>query len=244
MAGHSKWANIRHRKGAQDAVRSKVFAKLSKEIMVAAAMGGGDPDSNSSLRLALSKARAKSMPKKNIEAAVAKATGTADVSNFKEIIYGGNVSGVSFMVVYLSDNSNRVAANVQAAFKRANGSVAGASSVGYVFDRKGILEIPSEGRVADDIMMLALEAGADDFEVGTDSFFIYTDPSHFSDVKDEIEKQGIKDFKTAEVRYVPNQEMKVPKPKAEKLLDFVDKLEEDDDVQEVFHNLDPVSLEG
>ncbi|MCK5946013.1 MAG: YebC/PmpR family DNA-binding transcriptional regulator [Mycoplasmataceae bacterium] len=242
MAGHSKWANIRHRKGAQDAVRSKVFAKLSKEIMVAAASGGGDPSMNASLRMILAKARAKSMPKKNIQAAIDKATGAGSADNFKEIVYGGNVNGVSFLVVYLTDNSNRVAANVQSMFKRSNGSVGAPSSVSYVFDRKGVLAVLAEGRDEDEFMMMALEAGADDFEVSGDTFFIYTDPSSFSQVKDNLEKEGIKDFKQAEVSYIPNTEAKLTKEKAERLLDFIDRLEDDDDVQDVYHNLDADSL--
>ena len=242
MAGHSKWANIKHRKGAQDAARSKVFAKLSKEIMVAAAAGGGDPASNSSLRMVLTKARAKSMPKKNIKTAIDKATGAGAVGTFKEVVYGGNVNGVSFLVVYLTDNTNRVAANVQSMFKRSNGSVGAPSSVSYVFDRKGVLEIPAEGRDEDEVMMMALEAGADDFEASGDSFFVYTDPSSFTAVKDGLEKEGITDFKQAEVSYLPNNEHKLPKDKALRILDFIDRLEDDDDVQDVYHNLDADSL--
>ena len=242
MAGHSKWANIKHRKGAQDAARSKVFAKLSKEIMVAAAAGGGDPASNSSLRMVLAKARAKSMPKKNIKTAIDKATGAGAVGTFKEVVYGGNVNGVSFLVVYLTDNTNRVAANVQSMFKRSNGSVGSPSSVSYVFDRKGVLEISSEGRNEDEIMMMVLEMGADDFEASADSFFIYTEPSSFSKVKDALEKEGITDFKQAEVSYIPNSEHKLPNDKALRILDFIDRLEDDDDVQDVYHNLDADSL--
>ena len=173
MAGHSKWANIKHRKGAQDAARAKIFAKLSKEIMVAAAQGGPDVASNPTLRLAISKAKAKSMPKKNIEAAIVKATHSKEGSDYKEIIYGGNISGVSFLIVYLSDNANRVAASIQAAFKKQHGSVSGASAVHYIFDRKGILEIAKDNLNADDVMMKALDAGALDFELLDDSFVVY-----------------------------------------------------------------------
>ena len=242
MAGHSKWANIRHRKGAQDAVRSKIFAKLSKEIMVAATAGGGDINMNASLRMIVAKARAKSMPKKNIEKAIAKATGTGSAAAYKEVVYGANVNGVSFLVVYLTDNTNRVAANVQADFKRVNGAVSSASSVSYVFDRKGVLEIPTNGNDEDEMMMFALESGADDFEASEDTFLIYTDPSAFAGVKDAFEKAGHTDFKQAEVMYIPNNEVKLPKEKAEKLLNFIDKLEDDDDIQDVYHNLDADSL--
>ena len=243
MAGHSKWANIRHRKGAQDAKRAKQFAKFSKEIMVAAAQGGADLESNSALRLAVSKARAQSMPKKNIDSAIQKATGGGEGANFKEISYGGNVAGVTMLVKYLSDNENRVSADVQYLFNRAGGSVTGASAVSYVFDRTGVLEIPHSYGDEDTIMMQVLEAGADDFESSDETYFAYTSPSSFSQVKENLEKEGITDFKTAEVKYLPNNEVVLPVAKAEKVLSFIDKLEDEDDVQEVYHNLDPSSLD-
>lgn len=244
MAGHSKWANIKHRKGAQDAARAKIFAKFSKEIMVAAAQGGPDLDTNSALRLAVQKAKARSMPKKNIENAIAKATGAgADASSFKEIVYGGNVGGVSFLVNCLSNNANRVASNVQMYFNKANGSVSGASAVTYIFDRKGILEWEAKDVDEDEIMMIALDAGAEDFEKVNGSFFAYCNPASFSSMKEALENKGITEFKTAEVTYEANQEIKLPKDKAERILAFIDKLEDDEDIQEVFHNLDAASLD-
>ena len=244
MAGHSKWANIKHRKGAQDAKRAKVFAKISKEIIVAAAQGGADQNSNSSLRLAISKARAKSMPKKNIENAIAKGSGSgANANLFKEYQYGGNVAGVSFLVVCLADNANRVASTVQSAFNKANGSVTSASGVSYIFDRKGILEWEkTEGSDSDEIMMKAIECGALDFEETDNSFYAYTDPSDFINVKTKLEENGITEFSTAEVSYEANQEVKLPMAKAEKIISFIDKLEDNEDVQNVFHNLDADSL--
>ena len=243
MAGHSKWANIKHRKGAQDAARAKRFAKFSKEIMVAAAQGGPDVEMNSSLRLAVAKAKAQSMPKKNIETAIKRATGQGNAAAYKEISYGGNVGGVTFLVKYLADNENRVAAEIQHLFSKANGSVTGASSVSYIFDRKGVLEIPKTYGDEDTVMMLALEAGATDFEISDDTYFVYTDASTFSLVKEALEKQGIEEFKTAEVKYLPNMEHKLTKEKAEKILQFIDKLEDEEDVQDVYHNLDPSSLD-
>lgn len=243
MAGHSKWANIRHRKGAQDAARAKRFAKFSKEIMVAAALGGPDLDTNSSLRLAVAKAKAQSMPKKNIETAIQKATGAGNAAAFKEISYGGNIGGVTFLVQYLADNENRVAAEIQHLFSKSGGSVTGASAVSYIFDRKGVLEIPLSYGDEESVMMMALEAGAEDFEKSDKTYFIYTDPSSFSIVKDELEKKGITEFKMAEVKYLPNIEHKVTKQKAEKILDFIDKLEDEEDIQDVYHNLDPSSLD-
>ncbi|NQZ66204.1 MAG: YebC/PmpR family DNA-binding transcriptional regulator [Mycoplasmatales bacterium] len=242
MAGHSKWANIKHRKGAQDKARAKKFAKFSKEIMVAAASGGPDIETNSSLRLAVAKAKAQSMPKKNIESAIAKATGSDSNEDYKEIYYGGNVSGVTFLIKYLASNENKVAAEIQHLFSKAGGSVTGASSVSYVFDMKGVLEIPNSYGDENTIMMKALEAGAEDFETGEDSYFIYTDPSSFPDVKDSLEKDGIENFQTAEVKYLPNIEHQVTKEKAEKILSFIDKLEDEDDIQDVYHNLDANSF--
>lgn len=243
MAGHSKWANIKHRKGAQDKIRAKKFAKLSKEIMIAAAQGGADPSSNSALRLAIGKARAQSMPRKNIETAIAKSTGQNNASNFKEIVYGGNVAGVSFLVIYLADNENRVASEIQHLFSKAGGSVTGASAVSYIFDRKGVLEIPNTYGNEEEIMLKVIDAGADDFETSIETYFAYTDPSKFSEVKTTLENDGITEFKTAEVKYLPNNEVKLPKEKAEKILDFIEKLEDQDDVQDVYHNLDASSLD-
>lgn len=243
MAGHSKWANIKHRKGAQDAKRSKEFAKFAKNITVAALSGIPDPESNPSLRLAIAKARAKSMPKKNIEAAIDKAKGNQSGEGYSELSYAANVAGVSFLINCLTDNKNRTSSEVQHIISKAGGSVSGASSVSYIFDHKGVLEFEAEGRDEDETMMLVLEAGASDFEASEGMFYVYTDPSDFSTVKEEIEKQGITEFKTAEVKYIPNQEVKVPAEKAEKILIFIDNLEDNDDVQDVFHNLDADSLD-
>ena len=243
MAGHSKWANIKHRKGAQDAKRSKEFAKFAKNITVAAMSGLPDPEANPSLRLAIAKARAKSMPKKNIEAAIDKAKGNTGGEGFKELVYAANVAGVSFLINCLTDNTNRTSSEVQHIISKAGGSVSGASSVSYIFDRKGVLELARENQDEEEMMMTALDAGAADFEADEEMFYIYTDPSDFSDVKDKLEANGLTEFKTAEVKYIPNQEVKVPQDKAEKILNFIDNLEDNDDVQDVFHNLDADSLD-
>lgn len=243
MAGHSKWANIQHRKGAQDAKRAKIFNKFSKEIMVAAGRGGADLNSNSSLRLAVAKAKAASMPKKNIESAIAKGAGIKGGNSFIESTYAGNVGGISFLINCLSDNANRLASNIQFYFNRANGAVAGPSSVAYIFDRLGILELSRSVGEEEEVMMIAIEAGASDFEATENSYFIYTDPTLFSEVKEKLEKQNLTEFLTAEVRYVANQEVKIPKDKAEAILEFIEKLEDDEDIQDVYHNLDASSLE-
>ena len=242
MAGHSKWANIRHRKGAQDAKRGRLFAKLSKEITVAA-IHGQDPIMNASLRLAISKAKAQSMPKKNIENAIEKANTSAGKTNFKELLYGANVAGVSFLIVCLTDNVNRTSSSLQHIISRFNGSIAGANSVSYIFDRKGVLEISADGQKEEEIMLISLDAGAEDFEKEKESFYIYVDPQKFSKVKDKLEKKNITTFKTAEVKYLPNQEIKLPQAKAEKMLDFIELLEDEDDIQSVYHNLDATSFD-
>lgn len=243
MAGHSKWANIKHRKGAQDAKRAQLFNKFSKEIIVAAQMGGGDVNTNSALRLAVTKAKAQSMPKKNIENAIAKGAGEKGGATYFEASYGGNVSGVSFLVNCLTDNSNRLAANIQFYFNKAGGAVSGVSAVSYIFDRKGVLELAKANIDEETLMMQAIEAGAEDFEATDESYLIYTEPASFSDVKENLEKLGYTEFTTAEVKYLPNQEVVVPKEKAEAILEFIDKLEDDEDIQVVYHNLDASSLD-
>lgn len=243
MAGHSKWANIKHRKGAQDAKRAQMFNKFSKEIIVAVQLGGSDINSNSALRLAVAKAKAQSMPKKNIESAIEKGAGNRGGASYFESSYGGNVGGVSFLVECLTDNANRLAANIQFYFNKAGGAVSGISAVSYIFDRKGVLELPKTIGDEETIMMQAIEAGAEDFEATDETYLIYTEPATFSDVKENLEKLGYTEFSTAEVKYLPNQEVVVPKEKAEAILEFIDKLEDDEDIQVVYHNLDAASLE-
>ena len=222
MAGHSKWSNIKHRKGAQDAKRAKIFYKISREIMVAASRGI-DVSANSALRLALAKARANSMPKKNIETAINNATKKGEGANYKEVMYGGNVSGISFLIIYLSDNINRVTSSIQSYFNRVNGSVSSASSVSYIFELKGILKFAKQAKDNDDEkMLLSLEAGAEDFEVDNDSYFVYTNPNKFNHVKETLEANGINAFSIAEISYIPNQEVKLPIEKATKIVDFID----------------------
>ncbi|MGZ9428852.1 YebC/PmpR family DNA-binding transcriptional regulator [Mycoplasma sp. 1012] len=240
MAGHSKWANIKHRKGAQDAIRGKIFAKFSKEIMVAAAKGGGDIDTNPALRLVVSKARAKSMPKANIEKAIAKATGASKEGiDFKEVIYSGTLAGgVTFLVICLTDNMNRITANIQALFKKAGGQVGKQGSIPYVFDQKGVLEIEKNLANEEELMLFALENGAEDFKSENEYYEIYCEPSNFLSLKTALDKQYNFEYKTAEVTYIPNQEVQLDEEKTKKLLEHIEKFEDDDDIQEVFHNMD------
>lgn len=245
MAGHSKWSNIKHRKGAQDAMRSKIFAKFSKEIMVAAALGGPDINSNSSLRLAVNKAKAKSMPKANIEKAIEKGSGTGSSgANFKEIIYSGNLRhGIILLVLCLSDNYNRVSSEVQFLFKKANGSIGKAGSIPYNFERSGLLEIKLVELDEDELTMMAIESGASDVEVEDGYLTIYTEPSKLNNVKDEIEKFGVSDFETAEVTYICPEKIKLSKEDTEQFLNTLERFEDNEDIQEVFHNVDLSILE-
>ena len=245
MAGHSKWSNIKHRKGAQDAMRSKIFAKFSKEIMVAAALGGPDINSNSSLRLAVNKAKAKSMPKANIEKAIEKGSGTSSSgANFKEIIYSGNLRyGIILLVICLSDNYNRVSSEVQFLFKKANGSIGKAGSIPYNFERSGILEIKLNELNEDELTMIAIESGASDVEIEDGYLTIYTEPSKLNNVKDELEKQGINDFETAEVTYICQDKIRLSKEDTEEFLNTLERFEDNEDIQEVFHNVDLSILE-
>ncbi|MGL4252387.1 MAG: YebC/PmpR family DNA-binding transcriptional regulator [Metamycoplasmataceae bacterium] len=245
MAGHSKWSNIKHRKGAQDAIRAKVFAKFSKEIMVAASLGGPDISSNPALRLAVNKAKAKSMPKANIEKAIEKGSGTgSNGANFKEIIYSGNLRhGIILLVMCLSDNYNRVSSEVQFLFKKANGSVGKAGSIPYNFERRGILEIKINDQDEDEMTMMAIDAGATDVEIEEGYLTIYTEPSHLNNVKEELEKSGIKEFETAEVTYTSKEKVKLSKEDTEKFMETLERFEDNEDIQEVFHNVDLSILE-
>lgn len=248
MAGHSKWANIKHRKGAQDAIRAKLFAKFAKEIMVAAAKGGPDLGSNAALRLAVSKAKAKSMPKANIENAIAKGAGTGknDSSNFKEIIYSGNLRhGIILLVICLSDNYNRVSSDIQYLFKKANGTIGKSGSIPFNFERKGILELAIDKEEIEELEMVIMESGADDYEVDHENNYvtIYTNPSNFDEVKSKIESSGYSNFETAEVTFISSDKIKLEKDELEQFISTIEKFEDHDDVQNVYHNVDLSTLE-
>ncbi|MDW2933270.1 YebC/PmpR family DNA-binding transcriptional regulator [Mesomycoplasma ovipneumoniae] len=240
MAGHSKWANIKHRKGAQDALKAKIFNKFSKEIMVSVAKGGPDPNSNPSLRLIISKARAKSMPKSNIEKAIAKGQGaTSEGQTFKEIIYSGTLSnGISLIVTILTDNVNRSVSSLQALFRRANGQIGKQNSIPYLFEQKGYLEIDKTDQInGDDLMMFVLENGGDDFQEDEESYLIYCEPRAIQDLKSAIENNFIVNFSAVEISYFPNSWVELDQEGTEKILNQIDNFLEDDDIQNVYHNL-------
>lgn len=238
MAGHSKWKNIQHRKNAQDAKRGKVFMKLSKELYVAARQGGGDPDTNPNLRLAMEKARDANMPNDNIERAVKKATGDLDGVNYEEITYEGyGPGGVAVMVKLLTDNKNRSASEIRHLFSKNNGNLGENGCVAFMFQRRGLLSIERQSPESDDdIMLEAIEAGAEDIVTEDDVYEVYTDPEDYTDVKEELAESHI--LLTSEVTMVANTTTKLENDEAIQVLRLIDALEDNDDVQEVYHNLE------
>ncbi|KRN89970.1 YebC/PmpR family DNA-binding transcriptional regulator [Ligilactobacillus ceti] len=234
MAGHSKWQNIQGRKNAQDAKRGKIFQKISREIYMAAKNGGPDPDSNAQLRLMMDKARAANMPKDNVKRALDKATG-AGGEDYEEITYEGyGPAGVAILVYTLTDNRNRTATSVRTAFNRNGGNLGETGSVSFMFNRQGYIAIAREGLDVDEDQMFedVIEAGAEELETMDDVFEIYTEPKAFPEVRDALEKKY--DLATAELTMVPSTTVEVPADKVEQLTRLIDRLEEDDDVSEVF----------
>ncbi|ETA74012.1 YebC/PmpR family DNA-binding transcriptional regulator [Ligilactobacillus equi] len=238
MSGHSKWHNIQGRKNAQDAKRGKIFQKLSRDIYMAAKSGGPDPDSNPQLRLMMDKARAANMPKDNIKRALDKATG-AGGANYEEITYEGyGPAGVAILVHTLTDNRNRTVSSVKAAFSRNGGNLAESGSVSFMFDRRGYIAIAREDLDVDEDQMLddVLEAGAEDLQTSDEVFEIYTEVADFEAVRDAL--QAKYDLDNAEITMVPQNTVPVPADKVEQLQRLIDRLEEDDDVSEVFTSAD------
>lgn len=235
MSGHSKWHNIQGRKNAQDAKRGKVFQKLSREIYMAAKAGGPDPSMNPALRLVVDKAKAANMPNDNVERAIKKATSAVDETNYDEITYEGyGPGGVGILVHALTDNRNRTATNVRVAFTRNGGSLGETGSVSYLFDRKGYIVIERDGLAVDEETMFedVLEAGAEDLQTSPEVFEIYTAPEDFAAVRDELEKEF--PLAQAELTMIPQTTIDLNEEQREQLERLVDKLEDDDDVSEIF----------
>lgn len=238
MAGHSKWKNIQRRKNAQDAKRGKIFMKLAREIYVAAKNGGGDPDTNATLRLAIEKAKANNMPNDNIERAIQKAIGGQGGESYEEITYEGyGPGGVAVMVHLLTDNKNRSAAEVRHAFTKNGGNLGENGCVSFIFDRKGLLIIERGDLDEDEVMLHAIDAGAEEVETEDGAFIIYTEPENFEEVKNALEEQNYT-FITSEITMVPQTTTTVSEEDKEKMLKLIDMLEDNDDVQEVYHNLE------
>ncbi len=238
MSGHSKWSTIKHKKGATDAKRGKLFTKLIKEITVAARMGGGDPEANPRLRHALSIARSQNMPKDTSERAVKKGTGELEGVNYEEIVYEGyGPGGVAVLVECLTDNRNRTIAEVRHAFGKAGGNVGTDGCVAWMFDKKGVLTVSKEDSDEETLMEVALEAGAEDIKEETDSFDIITEPADFDAVKEAIDAAGIK-YELAEITMLPQNLTKVDGKEAEQMIKFMDVLDDCDDVQKFYSNAD------
>jgi len=238
MAGHSKFKNIMHRKGAQDKKRSSQFSKLSKEITVAAKMGGGDPDANPRLRLAIATARGQSMPKDNIQRAIAKAEG-GDAENYEELRYEGyGPGGVGIIVEAMTDNRNRTASDVRTIFNKAGGNLGESGSVGFMFDRKGEIIFPAEVADADTMFETALEAGADDVESDEDGHAIYTEATDLHAVTAALTSALGRDPESAKLIFKPKEPAELDREGAEKLMRLLDALDDNDDVQTVHGNYD------
>lgn len=236
MAGHSKWANIKRRKGAQDVVRGKLFTKLIKEIMVAAKMGGGDLEANPRLRLAVDKAKSNSMPRDNIKRAIDKAVGNVDTDNYEEFLMEGyGPGGVAVLLEILTDNRNRTASEVRFAFTKGNGNLGTSGCVAYMFNRKGVLLIPGEGTTEEDITMAALEAGAEDISQDGDQWEIQSGIEEFLGITEAISAAGFT-TSTAELRYIPDLMVDLEGSDADQFVRLLDLLEDCDDVQEIHHN--------
>ena len=237
MAGHSKWANIKHRKGAQDAKRGKIFTKIIKELTVAARIGGGDPDTNPRLRTAVDKAKQANMPKDNVDRAIKKGTGDLDGVNYEEGIFEGyGPGGVALIVEFLTDNRTRTVADVRHCFSKYGGNLGVSGSVAFLFDRKGLISFSADNDF-DRIFEIALEAGAEDVKDEGDVYEVITEPGNFIEVRDAMEAAGLQ-WDTAETTMLPQTQVQLAGKPAETMLKLMDALETNDDVQNVFANFD------
>ena len=237
MAGHSKWANIQHRKGRQDAARSKLFSKLSKEITVAAKMGDPDPDKNPRLRLAVKQAKSQSMPNDNIDRAIKKASG-GDAEDFEEIRYEGyGPGGVAVIVEAMTDNRNRTASTVRSTFGKNGGNLGETGSVGFMFERKGEITYPATAGDADTVMMAAIEAGAEDVESSDDGHVIYSADTDLNDVSTALEAE-LGESENTQLIWKPTTTTELDLETAQKLMRLIEVLEDDDDIQRVTANFE------
>lgn len=240
MAGHSKWSNIKRHKEAQDIKRGKIFMRHSREIHVAAKKGGGNPEENSALRLAIERAREVNMPNDNIQRAIDKATGNVKGKKFEDVIYEGyGPGGVAVMVEVLTDNRNRTAAEIRHAFSRNDGNLGESGSVSYMFARKGyIVILNKDTNIDEDEMTLhVIEAGAEDIDIQEDAYEVYTDPDQFHQVSFNLRQMGY-ELEEAEITYIPQNFNPIGDEEEKKMLALIDVLEELDDVQAIHHNLE------
>lgn len=241
MSGHSKFANIKHKKEKNDAAKGKIFTRIGREIAVAVKEGGADPANNSKLRDVIAKAKSNNMPNDTIDRSIKKAAGDANAANYEVAVYEGyGPNGTAIIVETLTDNKNRTASNVRNAFTKGGGNVGTPGCVSFMFDKKGQIIIDKEEceKEADDLMMIALDAGAEDFAEEEDSFEVVTDPDDFSKVRETLEEAGIP-MMSAEVTMIPQTYVELTSEQDVKMMNrILDLLDEDDDVQEVYHNWD------
>ncbi len=239
LSGHSKWANIKHRKAAQDAKRGNLFQKLVKAVIIAAKEGGGDPAMNMRLKAAIDRAKAASVPNDNIIRGIKRGTGEIEGAQYEEITYEAyGPNGVAILIDVLTDNRNRAASEIRAVLTRNGGSLGEAGSVAWMFERKGTIEVSGKDLDEEALMTVALEAGAEDLEQQDEGYAVYTDPASLPDVRDALEKAGYS-IERAETEMVPKNTVQISDPeKARKVLRLMDLLEENDDTQNVYGNFD------
>jgi YebC/PmpR family DNA-binding regulatory protein len=238
MSGHSKWSTIKHKKGAADARRGKIFTRLIKEITVAARMGGGSPDHNPRLRSAIAEAKANNMPNNNIDRAIKKGTGELEGVAYEEVTYEGyGPGGVAILVEVITDNRRRSASEIRKIFSKSAGNLGEVGCVGWMFDAKGLLVVDKAAASEDQLMEVALEEGAEDIQEVDDSFEITTDPSAFQAVKDALDGAGIA-VTSARLDKIPQNTIEVSGKEARQVLRLAEALEENDDVQNVYANFD------
>ncbi|OWZ83454.1 YebC/PmpR family DNA-binding transcriptional regulator [Natranaerobius trueperi] len=240
MAGHSKWANIKHKKAKEDEKRGKLFSKLSKEIIVAAKEGGGDPDKNNRLRIAIQKAKDNNMPNENIERAVKKGTGELEGVNYEELTYEGyGPAGIAVFLDVMTDNKNRTASEVRHLFTKNGGNLGENGCVAWMFSRKGLITLDSDQNQVDEeeFMLTTVEAGAEDVKIDEATIEVITDPQDFENVRQALEDQGL-ELSFKEVTMLPSTTVKVEGDDAKKVLKLLEELEDHDDVQNVYANFD------
>lgn len=240
MSGHSKWHNIAARKGKSDAARGKIFTKLGRELLIAVKQGGGDPNGNSKLKDVIAKCKANNMPNDTISNAIKKASGAGNSETYEEITYEGyGIGGVAIIIEVSTDNRNRTAADLRHVFTRAGGNLGTTGCVSYLFNKKGVIVIEKAKTSfsEDEMMLLALDKGAEDFEVEEEVYEITTSPEEFSAVRESLEKENI-EFLEAQIQMVPDTYISLDESDGEKMQRIIDNLEELDDVMNVYHNWD------
>ncbi|MDK2835565.1 MAG: hypothetical protein PWP21_342 [Thermosediminibacterales bacterium] len=238
MAGHSKWANRKHRKAKVDAQKGKIFTKLSRLITVAAREGGGDPDTNARLKDAIAKAREANLPNDNIIRAIQKGTGELEGASYEEMVYEGyGPGGVAVLLEIMTDNRNRIAGEIRHIFDKYGGSLGESGCVSWMFDKKGLIVVERKNMEMDELVLAAIDSGAEDVMEYDDYIEITTDLENFNKVKENLKNQGL-DLASAEITMIPQTTVKLDEKNAERMMKLLDALEDNDDVQNVYHNWD------